>query len=862
MVRREAEQRIEGTFPPNSKNFYFFAEDKMAKKWQKVATVATSAVLACSLVVGMTACNKGEQPYEIEKRASTGWEDEREYTYNTYTAQLPAVWTQLNTKDAADMEIISYINSSFYEYDYAYDENGEIVPGGFEVEYSAATDLEDVTAKYAGRYGIPEDATAGKAFAITLRNDLKWDDGTPIHAEDFVYTMSQQLSPNYLFAEASNYYSGNYIIHNAQNYVYQGQENVPTSCMVVAGSQYQTVVADSDGVLHRDTVDGATIYVALTAASDWSTKPLTAYVQAGYIEGDDADLILSLAEEVNEDGAVPMTEELQSVLDEFCRTYGGGYDNEWQEFCFYYYTYPKMDFSEVGFFVGENENELVIVVDGALYPLDENGDLAYGAAYYLESFPLVKRDLWEKLENRTTTPWTNTYGTAKVENIASWGPYKLTEYQSGVTYTLERNEEWYGYGLEQYALQYQTDRIVTRYVAEWNTAWQSFQLGQFDGISLDPTIISDYRNSQRAYFTPSTATACLYLNSIEETYEKGKNIMLKYDAFREAISLSLDREDFCAQCSPSSLASLGYLNDMYYYDVEHGGVYRETDQAKTAILKAYGAVENEDGSWTVGSVTYDDIDEAEAAITGYNVTLAREKMTEAYEAAKAAGDYTDGDPIVLTYGITEQSASVERQRTFYQNAFNAATEGTPLEGKITIEYFMMSDANWDKEFMDGKYDIASAGWQNAPFDPFYLLGSSQIGSDRFQKGWDPDTVTLTLDVKGGEGQQSFEDLTMTLTEWNECLQALSGCRYDFKNYPIETKLEILAAEETAVLQTYWGIPVRSVYEGSLMSYKVDYINYEYNTFMGYGGVRYMSYNFDDTEWAAFVAEKGTLNYTF
>ena len=164
--------------------------------------------------------------------------------------------------------------------------------------------------------------------------------------------------------------------------------------------------------------------------------------------------------------------------------------------------------------------------------------------------------------------------------------------------------------------------------------------------------------------------------------------------------------------------------------------------------------------------------------------------------------------------------------------------------------------------MDGKYDIASAGWQNAPFDPFYLLGSSQIGSDRFQKGWDPDTVTLTLDVKGGEGQQSFEDLTMTLTEWNECLQALSGCRYDFKNYPIETKLEILAAEETAVLQTYWGIPVRSVYEGSLMSYKVDYINYEYNTFMGYGGVRYMSYNFDDTEWAAFVAEKGTLNYTF
>lgn len=831
----------------------------MAKKWQKVATVATSAVLACSLVVGMTACNKGEQPYEIEKRASTGWEDEREYTYNTYTAQLPAVWTQLNTKDAADMEIISYINSSFYEYDYAYDENGEIVPGGFEVEYSAATDLEDVTAKYAGRYGIPEDATAGKAFAITLRNDLKWDDGTPIHAEDFVYTMSQQLSPNYLFAEASNYYSGNYIIHNAQNYVYQGQSDYFDNGLL--GYTFEDLVLSGD--VYK--LGGQDCYIALKSPLEWTGgNTLDDYVQAYGSAYFGVEAYEKLAALADEDGNVKPTQEAVNLLTQVITAVPAWDETETEivNYMYAYYTYPKMDFSEVGFFVGENENELVIVVDGALYPLDENGDLAYGAAYYLESFPLVKRDLWEKLENRTTTPWTNTYGTAKVENIASWGPYKLTEYQSGVTYTLERNEEWYGYGLEQYALQYQTDRIVTRYVAEWNTAWQSFQLGQFDGISLDPTIISDYRNSQRAYFTPSTATACLYLNSIEETYEKGKNIMLKYDAFREAISLSLDREDFCAQCSPSSLASLGYLNDMYYYDVEHGGVYRETDQAKTAILKAYGAVENADGSWTVGSVTYDDIDEAEAAITGYNVTLAREKMTEAYEAAKAAGDYTDGDPIVLTYGITEQSASVERQRTFYQNAFNAATEGTPLEGKITIEYFMMSDANWDKEFMDGKYDIASAGWQNAPFDPFYLLGSSQIGSDRFQKGWDPDTVTLTLDVKGGEGQQSFEDLTMTLTEWNECLQALSGCRYDFKNYPIETKLEILAAEETAVLQTYWGIPVRSVYEGSLMSYKVDYINYEYNTFMGYGGVRYMSYNFDDTEWAAFVAEKGTLNYTF
>ena len=234
---------------------------------------------------------------------------------------------------------------------------------------------------------------------------------------------------------------------------------------------------------------------------------MDAYVKqfgATYFDVDADEKLAALADEK---GNVKPTQEAIDLLTQVITAVEawGETQAEVVNYMYAYYTYPEMDFSEVGYFVGENENELVIALDGPLYPLDENGDLAYGAAYYFESFPLVKRDLWEKLEDRSATPWTNAYGTSKVENIASWGPYKLTEYQSGVTYTLERNEEWYGYGLDQYALQYQTDRIVTRYVAEWNTAWQSFQLGQFDGVSLDATIISDYRNSERAYFTPSTA---------------------------------------------------------------------------------------------------------------------------------------------------------------------------------------------------------------------------------------------------------------------------------------------------------------------------------------------------------------------
>ena len=52
------------------------------------------------------------------------------------------------------------------------------------------------------------------------------------------------------------------------------------------------------------------------------------------------------------------------------------------------------------------------------------------------------------------------------------------------------------------------------------------------------------------------------------------------------------------------------------------------------------------------------------------------------------------------------------------------------------------------------------------------------------------------------------------------------------------------------------MPLFYSFGASLLSYKVDYITYEYNTFMGYGGLKYMSYNIDDAEWAAEVAKVG------
>ena len=72
---------------------------------------------------------------------------------------------------------------------------------------------------------------------------------------------------------------------------------------------------------------------------------------------------------------------------------------------------------------------------------------------------------------------------------------------------------------------------------------------------------------------------------------------------------------------------------------------------------------------------------------------------------------------------------------------------------------------------------------------------------------------------------------------------------------------LIAALEEQVLAAYYTVPLYNEFGASLLSYKVDYITYEYNTFMSYGGMKYMTYNFDDAAWEAEVAKNGgELNY--
>jgi hypothetical protein len=122
-------------------------------------------------------------------------------------------------------------------------------------------------------------------------------------------------------------------------------------------------------------------------------------------------------------------------------------------------------------------------------------------------------------------------------------------------------------------------------------------------------------------------------------------------------------------------------------------------------------------------------------------------------------------------------------------------------------------------------------------------------------------MTFTMKGVGKDGADITD--TMSLMDWYNCLNGLEGAKYDWSEaaLPNSQRLQLIAALEGEVLKTYYTVPMYYSFGASLLSYKVDYITYEYNTFMGYGGLKYMTYNFDDAGWAAEVeAEGGEIDY--
>ena len=290
-------------------------------------------------------------------------------TYNTYTSVSPSNWNELTYQDNNDTQIMSYISGSFFSFDFKFDADGEIVPGQFVVNYDGAEKLEDVTSEYAGEYGVPAEAESQYAYKITLRDTLKWDDGTAITAEDFVYTMKEQLNPAAKHYRADSFYNSGTVIHKARNYVFQGSTVTEDNNVTGAIASTEDLVKGSDG---KYTFNGQRAMFAVGAASDWcGGNSLADYAGAGYLNVDKFKVLYAMCDA---EGYVAITDESIAALIDVLENSPAWGESAANVPCYihYDYTYPTQSWDEVGIFVGDNAQELVIVLDKSMQLLNED----------------------------------------------------------------------------------------------------------------------------------------------------------------------------------------------------------------------------------------------------------------------------------------------------------------------------------------------------------------------------------------------------------------------------------------------------------------------------------------------------------
>lgn len=803
-------------------------------------------------------------------------------TYNTTTTAMPSNWCELTYADNNDTQIMFYISSSFFEHDYKFDETkggkykadgtlnvDAVIPGAYTTNFSAATKLTDVTATVDAKWGYSEEqkVEGGYAWEITLRKDLKWDDGTAIDADDFIYSMQEQLNPDFLNMRANTYYD-TLRVKRSKAYFYQNTEaTYPTIGEQGYKTNAEAVAAGADIYIDVYTCWGAQGYVDAEGneISQWvSISDETVYdIPAAWAAGEAADAFSG--------------KDLWETF--FVAGAPGGYDGYVEVGGTYeswlgikvVNTETDVSWDEVGMYK-TGDYSFVICLDKSYSLLTEDNQLSYMAAYYMASLPLVKQSLYESCKKAPvegTTLWTSNYNTS-LETTASWGPYKLTAFQSGTAYTLEKNEHWYGYNMGQYANQYNVTKIQCRCVEEDTTKWSLFLSGQVDEATLDADHVQDYMYSKYTAWYPGSGTFAMQLFGDLQTLKNSgnNNAILAIDEFRQAFSYALNRDDVVETIWPGSAQScLGLMNPQYLYDAENGYSYRYTEEAMAALLRAYGFTET-DGLWSDGADIEDaELEDAYEALTGYNPTLAKtlfqKAVTELTTNAEKYG-YDASKEITLVYGAQVDNAKQQQRVAYLQAVIDGLAEGTALKGKIKIKLDASAGTEWANAFRTGETQIGFGyGFSGNPFNPFDIVGSFVNPEDslNYHTYWNTNAQQLTITLPEGDYEGAGETLTMGLQNWYYCLNGLAAeynatykYNWDAGKAPVEARLKILAALEEQVIKKSYSIMLIGEYSGSLLGGKfTNFYEDDYNTFMGFGGLRYMVVNYTDAEWATYVS---------
>ncbi len=767
-------------------------------------------------------------------------EAEATYTYNTYMSEFPTVWSPFQMQTATDSELSDYLTDGFYGFDFNETYDGYVMVPRMATEFPV-----DVSADYVGeQWGIKEGET-GRAWKITLRDDLKWQDGVAITAADFAKSAQYLLNPKAANYRADSYYSGQLVIANAEAYAKQGLES-------------DTTLSAYADILGVDSIDEV-----IAAIGD---QP--GYINWNFSFGDTYDFATGAWTGAAEDKTVDSGKTVKELYD-FYITIGDEYAT-WADQAamiayaadelFAKYTYPEMAWENVGF-LATGDNEITLVLAKSLS--------GFYLHYNLTGSYLVNLPLYESLIVETDGVFTNAYGTS-LETSFSYGPWMLTKYQSDKEIELVKNPYWYGYALPENEGLYQTTCIHYDCIEQPETAYEMFFAGKLDAKGLDKDHMADYIDSEYTYLSEGDSVFAMVFNPDLEALKAnqaaaGENVnktILTVKEFRMAMSFAMDRQAFCLATSPMNAPAFALYSGQIVSDPEIGEFYRTTEEAKDVIVN-FWALNDEIGE----DKLYADKDEAIDALTGYNLAQAKEYFDKAYDIAVAEGLMDEDDVVTIIVGTPNAtSAFYNAGYDFIVNNYTEAVKGTKLEGKIAFTRDSTLGNGFSDALKANTVDMLfGVGWTGSTFDPYGLMEAYTSSGYQYDPAWDTTTAKLTINLNGVDYTASVWDWTTSMTgtaiKAEMAIPGVATGEVELSPELTTSNKLILAALENAVLQNYDFIPLMGDSGATLKGMQIEYFLEDEVFPMGRGGVKYMTYNMTDAEWDAFVVEQGgILNY--
>jgi ABC-type transport system substrate-binding protein len=414
-----------------------------------------------------------------------------------------------------------------------------------------------------------------------------------------------------------------------------------------------------------------------------------------------------------------------------------------------------------------------------------------------------------------------------------------------------------------------------------------FLSGLLDGFGLNKAYFDTYGSSSRKYSATGAATfygivlsdydslvereAVLNKTTYDENYngatQQYNKTILSIKEFRQALCYALDRRSLITNLYPGGSPAISLFSDLIIADPENGTAFNSFDSTKAAICEFWGVTYGEDGE-------FDTLDEAYAAITGYDMTSAKRLVDVAVAKAKEAGLMGDNTIVKIDYCCSSDSETEQLWYNTLKDCFLEMVKGTALEGKFEFNYDYSLGSDFSKGIQNGLADTAwGFGWQGGELDPYSLVEVYVDGASGAEEPYQYDmwidrssieyNITLSFDI---DGDDTAEEYTYSVYDWYRILNGQAEDDEDLPNWRFgkvadSVRAEVLAALEKAILGDYTSIPMMNQGSIQLLSYKINFGKETYMFGMGFGGIRYITYNYTDGQWAEWVASQGgSLNY--